>query len=134
MRKVYKTNSFNSAEVILAAGESSQTDTAAFIEKQCQMLREMKNPKSDKRDGDEDVDMHNKDRTSQIVFKDDHFMPYSSYRDDRPNTDEPGFSNRDLRSQGAARKGSYSYFVTIEKEDYEMSVQKHEAHRAGMLL
>ena len=136
MRKVHRTNSFNSAEVILAAGESSQTDPAAFIEKQRQMLSEMKNPKSGKRDSDGDVDMHDKDRPSQVpvVIKDDHFMPYNSYRDDRPNTDQPVFSNRDLRSQGATRQGSYSDFVTIEKEDYEMSVQKHEVHRAGMLL
>jgi len=136
VRKVRRTNSFNSAEVILAAGESSQTDPAAFIEKQRQMLGEMKNPKSGKRDSDGDVDMYDKDRRSQIpvVIKDDHFMPYSSCRDDRPNTDQPVFCNRDLRSQGATRQGSYSYFVNIEKEDSEMSVQKHEVHRAGMLL
>ena len=77
----------------------------------------MKNPKSNKRDGNEDVNMHDKDRTSQIVIKDDNFMRYSNYKDDRVNTDEPGFSNQDLRSQGAARQGSYSDFVNIEKED-----------------
>ena len=80
-----KFNSFNSAEVILAAGESSQTDPAAFIEKQRQMLSEMKNPKSGKRDSDGDVSMHDKDRTSQIVIIDDNFMRYSNYKDDRLN-------------------------------------------------
>ena len=80
-----KFNSFNSAEVILAAGESSQTDTAAFIEKQRQMLSEMKNPKSGKRDSDGDVNMHDKDRTSQIVIIDDNFIRYSNYKDDRLN-------------------------------------------------
>ena len=138
VRKVRRTNSFSSAEVMLAAGESSQTDPTAFIEKQRQMLSEMQNPKSDKRDtfSGGDVDMHDKDRTSQtpVVIKDDHFTPYSNNRDDRPITEQPGFSDRDFRSQGAARQGSYSDFVNIEKEDYEMSVQKHEVHRAGMLL
>jgi len=137
-KKFRRTNSFSSAEVILAAGESSQTDPAAFIEKQRQMLSEMKNPKSDKRDtfSDGDVAMHDKDRTSQIliVIKDDHFTPYSNNTDDTPITEQPGFSNQDLRSQGTARQGSYFDFVNIEKEDYEMSVQKHEVHRAGMLL
>jgi len=38
------------------------------------MLSEMKNPKSNKRDGNEDVNMHDKDRTSQIVIKDDYFI------------------------------------------------------------
>jgi len=66
------------------------------------MLSELKNPKSDKRDGNENANMHDKDRTWQIVIKDDYFMPYSNYRDDRPNTDKPDFSNQDLRSQGAA--------------------------------
>jgi len=138
VKKIRRTNSFNSAEVILAAGESSQTDPAAFIEKQRQMLSEMKNPKADKRDtfSDGDVDMHNKDRPSQVpvVIKDDHFAPYSDNSNDTPITEQPGFSNRDLRSQGTARQESYSDFVNIEKKDYEMSVQKYEVHRAGMLF
>ena len=85
MKNFRRTNSFNSAEVILAAGESSQTDPTAFIEKQRQMLSEMKNPKSGKRDSDGDVNMHDKDRTSQIVIIDDNFIRYSNYKDDRLN-------------------------------------------------
>jgi len=134
VRKVRRTNSVSSADVIKAAGESSQTDTSAFIVKQQQILNEVKNPKSEKKDNDGDVDMQDKDRTSQIDFKDDHFMPNSNFRDDRPITRQPGLSNADLGSQGAARQGSYHDFVHIEKEDYEESVQKHEARRTGMLL
>ena len=135
MRKVRRTNSVNSADVIKAAGESSQTDTAAFIEKQHQMFNEMKSAKtSGKRDDDGDVDMQDKDRTSQIDFKDNHFTSGSNFGDDRPIIKQPGYSNVDFRSQGAARQGSYYDFVHIEKEDYDKSVQKHEVCRTGMLL
>ena len=36
------TNSFDPADIIIAAGESSQTDTEAFIEQQRQILAEIK--------------------------------------------------------------------------------------------
>lgn len=132
VRKVRRTNSVNSADVIKAAGESSQTDTTAFIEKQRQLLNEANNAKtSGKRDNDGDVDMQDEDRTSQIDFKDDHFTPNNNLRDDRPITKQPGLSNVDLRSQDTARKGSYHSFVNIEKEDFEKLVQKHEFSRPG---
>jgi len=135
VRKVRRANSVSSsADVIRAAGESSQTDHTAFIEQQHQILNEVKNPKSGKKDNDGDVDMQDKDRISQIDFKDDHFMPNSNYRDSRPITKQPGLSNADSGSQGAAWQGSYYDFVHIEKEDYEKSTQKYEVLRCGMLL
>ena len=51
-RKLAKRNSFNSADVIKAARESSQTDTTAFVEKQRQILDEMKSAKSSSHRGD----------------------------------------------------------------------------------
>ena len=134
VRKVRRTNSVNSADVIRAAGESSQTDPTAFIEQQHQIFSEVKNPKSGKSDNDGDVDMQDKDRASQMDIKDDHFTPDSNYRDDRPITEQPGFSNAELRNQGAAKQGSYTDFVNIEKEDYENLVRKHEVRRTGMFL
>lgn len=132
VRKVRRTNSVNSADVIKAAGESSQTDPTAFIEQQRQLLNEMNAKTSGKRDNDGDVDMQDKDKASQIDFKDDHFTPNSDLRDDGPITKQPGLSNVDLRSQDTARKGSYHSFVNIEKEDYEKSVQKYGVCRPGM--
>lgn len=135
VRKVRRTNSVNSADVIKAAGESSQTNTSAFIEQQRQLLNEANSAKtSGKADNDGDVDMQDKDRSSQMDFKHDHFMPNSNPRDDRPITTQPGLFKMDLRSQTAARQGSYADFVHIENEDYEKAVQKHESRRTGMLI
>lgn len=133
MRKVRRTNSVNLADVIKAAGESSQTDVTAFIEQQRQLLEETNNAKtSGKRDNDGDVDMQDKDRTSQIDYKDDHFTPNNNLRDDISITKQPGLSSVDLRSQDTARKGSYHSFVNIEREDFKKLVQKHEFSRPGM--
>ena len=135
VRKVRRTNSVNSADVIKAAGESSQTDTSAFIEKQRQLLNEAKNANTPgKTDNDGDVDMQDKDCSSQLYVKEDHFMPSSNPRDDGPITRQPGLSKMDLRSQAAARQRSYPDFVHIENDDYEKAVQKHEVHRTGMLV
>lgn len=47
MKKVKRTSSFDSADrdIIMAAGESNQTDCAAFIEEQKQILNEFERPK-----------------------------------------------------------------------------------------
>ncbi|XP_020607652.1 trichohyalin-like [Orbicella faveolata] len=42
VRKIRKTNSVNSADVLTAAGESSQTDPTAFIEQQHQIFNEIR--------------------------------------------------------------------------------------------
>ncbi|XP_078367475.1 ubiquitin carboxyl-terminal hydrolase CYLD-like [Oculina patagonica] len=135
VKKARRTNSFDSADVIKAAGESSQTDPSAFIEQQRQMLEEMKNAKSSRnRDNNEDVDMRDEDRTSQIDFQDDHFKntpPNSSIRDNGPITTQPGLSNAKFKSQETARKTSYPDYVHIEKDDYEQLMGKHEGGRHG---
>ena len=40
-----RTNAFDSTDIIIAAGESSQTDTEAFIQQQRWILAEFKSPK-----------------------------------------------------------------------------------------
>ena len=61
---------FDSADV----GESSQTDTSAFIEQQRQLLDEMKPGArlSLSRNSDEDAGMRDKDRKGQGDFQGDH--------------------------------------------------------------
>lgn len=61
---------FDSADV----GESSHTDTSAFIEQQRQLLDEMKPGArlSLSRNSDEDADMRDKDRKGQGDFQGDH--------------------------------------------------------------
>lgn len=138
VKKARRTNSFDSADVIKAAGESSQTDPSVFIEQQRKMLEEMKSAKSSRnRDNNEDVDMPVEDRTSQIDFQDDHFKntpPNSSIRDNGPITKQPGFSNPEFSGQETARKKSYPDYVHIEKDDYEKLMGKHEGGRHGMSL
>ena len=61
---VRRSNSFNSAAVIVAAGESSKTDTREFIAKQQQLLDDFKKcPTSD-----EDITMNDDKRTGSVSF------------------------------------------------------------------
>lgn len=136
VRKVRRTNSFDSADVIKAAGESSQTDPTAFIEQQRQMLDKMKSAKSSSHQG-EDVDMRDEDKSTQIDFQDDHFKnspPNSAVRDSRPITTQPGFSNAESTCQEPARKTSYPDYVHIEENDYEQLMAPHEGGKYGMSL
>ena len=136
VRKVRRRNSFDSADVIKAAGESSQTDTTAFIEQQRQLLDEMKSAKSSSHRGG-DVDMQDEDRSNQIDFQDDHFKnspPNSTAKDNRPITKQPGFSSADFRSQEPATKTTYADYVNIEKDDCQKLIVKHEDSRYGTSL
>ena len=152
MRKARRTDSFDSADIIKAAGESSRTDTSTFIEKQRRILDEIKSSRSSRnRDNDEDADMRDEDRTSQfdfedyhfansppnsqIDFRDDHFKstpPSSTSGDNRPIAKQPGFSSVEFRSQEPSEKTSYPDYVHIEKDAYEKLMAKHEDSRYGM--
>ncbi|XP_015748239.1 PREDICTED: ubiquitin carboxyl-terminal hydrolase CYLD-like isoform X2 [Acropora digitifera] len=103
---VRRANSFNSAAVIVAAGESSKTDTREFIEKQQQLLDGFKkSPFSD-----EDVTMNDDERTDSasfnLNFDDKHFQISVSHN--QPITTQPGFSEA----------GYYDY-VNIDEDGNE---------------
>jgi len=131
LRKVRRTSSVDSADVILAAGESSKTDPTAFIEQQRQMLNELQSSKVPAHNHG-DVIMRNDERTdsaTKLDFQEDHFRntpPNSALRDNPPITKQPGLSSADS-------KRTYSDFVHIEKDDYEKLVHPHESGRHGML-
>ena len=125
----------DSADVIKAAGESSQTDPSAFIEQQRQLLNELGSSRqSDNRynDGHNDVVMHDEDGTgigTQIAFKEGHYRrtsPKSSVRDDKPITTKPGYSNF-----GSHDIAMYSDFVHIDKEECAKLIDKHQSGRGG---
>ena len=101
---VRRSNSFNSAAVIVAAGESSKTDTREFIEKQQQRLDDFKKcPASE-----EDITMNDDERTDSasfnLNFHDKHFQISLSHYN-QPITTQPGFSD-----------AGYSDFVNIDKD------------------
>ena len=135
VRKVRKTSLVDSADakLIMAAGESSQTDTSVFIEKQRQMFNEMQssNPPS-YRDND-DVDMQDEDRTGNAInFNEDHYKstsPNSSVRDGGPViTKQPGHS-QGFNSQDTTK--TYADYVNIEEGDYAKLIEGHECGRRG---
>ncbi|XP_067052974.1 ubiquitin carboxyl-terminal hydrolase CYLD-like [Acropora muricata] len=103
---VRRANSFNSAAVIVAAGESSKTDTREFIEKQQQLLDGFKKSPS----SDEDVTMNDDERTDSasfnLNFDDKHFQISVSHN--QPITTQPGFSEA----------GYYDY-VNIDEDGNE---------------
>ena len=77
VRKLRRTNSMSSAEtkLIMAAGESSETDLQEFIEKQRQILREFEFKNLPDNQG-KDVIIHDEERTDSAEdfhFKDTHF-------------------------------------------------------------
>lgn len=129
VKKVKRTTSFDSADhnVIMAAGESSQTDCAAlFIEKQKQMLHEYKSSNVSL-PTKKDVRMSNDERTdsaSNMNFSEDHYknsLPNSDLKNLPPITRHPGLP--------AVGEKSYCGFVNIEKEDYDELMQPHEKGR-----
>ena len=130
VKKVKRTTSFDSADhnLIVAAGESSQTDCAAFIEQQKHLLHEYKSTNVSlptKRD----VRMSNDERTDSagnMNFSEDHYKntpPNSDLKTPPPITKQPGLSVSNVRGR------SYHGFVNIEKEDYEELMQPHEKGR-----
>lgn len=128
VKKVKRTTSFDSGDhnLIVAAGESSQTDYAAFIERQKQLLHEYKSSNvSLPTRGD--VRMNNDERTdstSNMNFNEDHYKntpPNSDLKNPPPITRQPGLSNVSGKS--------YHGFVNIEKEDYEKLMQQHQKGR-----
>ncbi|XP_074619103.1 uncharacterized protein LOC141877949 isoform X2 [Acropora palmata] len=101
---VRRSNSFNSA-VIIAAGESSKTDSIEFIEKQQQLLDDYKKcPTSD-----EEVTMNDDERTDggsfNLNFDDKYFQ--NSPPPNQPIT-QPGFS-----------EAAYSEYVKVGKDGKE---------------
>ena len=136
VKKLKRTSSMDSAEakVIMAAGESSKTDTSEFIEKQRQILNELKSSNLSENQ-DDDVAMEDEDRTGSagiVDFKDDHFKntpPNSSVQDARKViTTEPGLSNGYLRMQDVSQDTDQKYadYVNIGNEDYENMISKHK--------
>ena len=125
VKKVKRTISFDSADhnVIMAAGESSQTDCAAFIEEQEQMLHEYKSSKASLPTM-RDARMSNDERTDStgnMNFNEEHYKstpPNSDLTNPPPITTQPGLSNVGGRS--------YCGFVQIEKEDYDKAMQQHK--------
>ncbi|XP_074619105.1 ubiquitin carboxyl-terminal hydrolase CYLD-like [Acropora palmata] len=110
---VRRSNSFNSA-LIIAAGESSKTDTTEFIEKQQQLLDDIRKcPTSD-----EDVAMKDDERTDSsslnnyLNFDPKHFG--NSPPNNKPITTQPGFS-----------EAAYSEYVNIGKDGNEEAWRDH---------
>ncbi|KAJ7388256.1 hypothetical protein OS493_038923 [Desmophyllum pertusum] len=135
VRKVRKTSLVDSADakLIMAAGESSQTDPSAFIEKQRQMFNEMQSSNTPSYRDNDDVDMQDEDRTGNAInFNDDHYKstsPNSSVRDDGPVhviTKQPGHS-QGFNSQDTTK--TYADYVNIEEGDYAKLIKGHECGR-----
>ena len=101
---VRRSNSFNS-DLVIAAGESSKTDTREFIEKQQQLLDDFKKcPASDA-----DITMNDDERTDSASFSlnfDDKYFQ-NSPPPNQPIT-QPGFS-----------EAAYSEYVTVGKDGNE---------------
>lgn len=123
----------DSASVIQAAGESSSTDTAAFIEQQRQILLEVKSSKSPALN-DGDVDMQDHERTdsgSNLNFQEEHFRSTSQNGAPRENMPIPITKQPSLSTGHPSQM--YADFVNIEHEDYKKQAGPHEDGRYGML-
>ena len=126
----------DSADVIMAAGEPSQTDPTTFIEQQRKLLNEVESSRQTGNrdsDGHYDVVMQDEDRTgiaTKLEFEEGHYRstsPKSSVRDVEPITTQPGFSN--FSSQENAME--YSEYVQIDEEEYVKLIDKHTSVRGG---
>ena len=128
-----RTTSVDSADhsVIMAAGESSQTDCSPFVEEQNQILHEYKSSKGSL-PTERDARMSNDEGTDggiKMNFSDDqHKSAFSSGDLKNPPrlTGQPGLSNVGGRS--------YSGFVSVEKEDYDELMQKGGKGRSATIL
>ena len=125
----------DSADVIKAAGESSQTDPSVFIEQQRQLLNELESSRqTDNRDNDghNDVVMQDEDKTdiaTKLEFEEGYYRstsPKSSVRD-TPITTQPGYSNSSSQDNGMM----YSDYVNIDGEEYAKLIGKHPSVRGG---
>ncbi|XP_022777778.1 ubiquitin carboxyl-terminal hydrolase CYLD-like [Stylophora pistillata] len=136
LRKLRRTNSLTTAEtqLIMAAGESSKTDTLEFIEKQREMLKEFEG-KNLPDNQDNDVVMQDEERTDSagnFDFKDDHFESSppdkSVHHGKQIITKQPGLSNGDPKIKHYSQAATLEYpdFVHIEKKDYDNLSRKHE--------
>ena len=127
VRKVKRPKLFDSANVIVSP----------VIDQQCLLLYGVKSAKiSANRDTNEDVDVEDEDRTSQMDFQDDHFKntpPNSTDRDSRPITKQFGFFYHGFLPQETARKLSYTDYVNIEKTDYETLMGRQEGKHGTSL-
>lgn len=127
-RKMRRTHSFElpDHEVIVAAGESSQTDCAAFIEAQHKILNECNSAKNNAPE-DRDVVMDDDERTDSagnMDFRDDHYtiIPRNGVcKISMPITKQPVLSGTK----------DYSDYVHIECEEYKKQIQEHEKDRFG---
>ena len=118
---VRRSNSFNS-DLIIAAGESSKTDTREFIEKQQQLLDDFKKSPA----SDADITMNDDERTDSasfnLNFDDKHFQISLSH--DQPITRQPGFS-----------EAGYSDYVNIDKDGNEKAWNSYnKAGEYGMFV
>ena len=138
-----RSSSFDSAEVIKAAGESSNTDTVEFIEKQRQLLIECKNAKShasateDYRRGEERADS-----ATEMNFEENHFQStplrdlYTD-RDDtqeRPIREQPGYSIWPPRNHYREGENMSYGFVNIHQQDYEELQDSPKKSKHGLLI
>lgn len=134
MKKVRRTTAFDSVDhnLIVAAGESDQTDCAAFIEQQKKILLECQRSKVavsteggvTRKSNDEGTDGGIK-----MNFRDDHHRSTFSTGDlkNPPTlTGQPGLSNVGGRS--------YFGFVSLDKEDYVEPMQKSGKGRSVRVL
>ena len=128
VRKMRRTHSFESPdhEVIVAAGESSQTDCAAFIEAQQKLLHEC-NSAINYAPEDRDVVMDDDERTDSagnMKFRDDHYT-------NTPRNSVPKISAPITKQPGLSGTKDYSDYVHIEHEEYKKQIQEHEKDRFG---
>ena len=136
-RKLRRTNSMTSAEteLMMAAGESSQTDPKEFIEKQRQILREFEDQNLPDNQ-DNEVIMHDEERTDSAEnfhFKDDHFKNTPQDRSvndwNKIITVQPGLSNGDRNYTNFNYQNTTQEdddYVNIEKDGSESWIRKSE--------
>lgn len=88
MKKVKRTSSFDSADrdVIIAVGESSQTDCAAFIEEQTQILNEFERLKGSALTHEHVTTKSNDERTHSAGLRRALFFPFKRGKSDQSTT------------------------------------------------
>ena len=124
VRKMRRTHSFESPdhEVIVAAGESRQTDCAAFIEGQQKLLLECNSAKNYAPE-DWDVVMDDDERTDSagnMIFRDDHYILNT------PRNSVPKISMPITKQPGLSGTKDYSDYVHTGHEEEE-----HQKNRFG---
>ena len=123
-----RTHSFELPDhaVIVAAGESSQTDCAAFIETQQKLLHECNSAKNYAPE-DRDVVMDDDEKTDSagnMNFRDAHFT-------NTPQNSVPTISTPITKQPDLSGTKDYSDYVHIGHEDYKKQIQEHQKDRFG---